>query len=86
MDCVTAVNEAIAEASSPEAALEAYIKENLRIAAAEDHGWMMGLAEGISGLMGTDIASAQHELSGACDRIFLAIGWRGCWRRWHRSR
>ncbi|WP_256273034.1 hypothetical protein [Corynebacterium diphtheriae] len=39
MDCVTATNEAIAEASSPEAALEAYIKENLRIAAAENHGW-----------------------------------------------
>ncbi|MGO0785344.1 VanZ family protein [Corynebacterium diphtheriae] len=62
MDCVTAINEAIAEASSPEAALEAYIKENLRIAAAEEHCWMMGLAEGISGPMGTDIASAHHEL------------------------
>ncbi|CAB0530337.1 VanZ family protein [Corynebacterium diphtheriae] len=62
MDCVTAINETISEAGSPEAALEAYIKEYLRIAAAENHGWMLVLAEGIFGLMGTDIASAYNEL------------------------
>lgn len=41
--------QAVKSAPTPEAALAAYVESNVRIAADEDHGWLMNVAEGLEG-------------------------------------